>query len=134
MAGAGRSTFDGITVPVLDMELAELESSSSSINGSGGGREDTFVFAKDLARSDMVRAVSCKSIRYHATCNSVSVQGSMHEAAQFGFRDSDVCRGDSICGACKLIDCREQLPARLLPDHDACLIPRRQTPKCCVAL
>lgn len=54
MVGAGRWAFDGITVPVLDMELAELESSSSSMRGSGGGREVNFVFAKVLARSDMV--------------------------------------------------------------------------------
>lgn len=56
MVGAGRWAFEGITVPVLDMELAELESSSSSINGSGGGSEDSFVFAKDLARSDMMES------------------------------------------------------------------------------
>lgn len=46
--------FEGITVPVLDIELAELESSSSSISGSGGGREESFVLANDLARSDIV--------------------------------------------------------------------------------
>ncbi len=58
MVGAGRRALDGITVPVLDMELAELESSSSSINGSGGGREESFVFANDFARSDMANGRS----------------------------------------------------------------------------
>jgi hypothetical protein len=54
--GAGRWTLDGITVPVLDMELAELESSSlSSRRDSGGGSEESFVLAKVLARSDMAR-------------------------------------------------------------------------------
>lgn len=59
MAGAGRWALDGITVPVLDMELAELESSSSSISGSGGGSEESFVLAKDLARSDMIEHQGC---------------------------------------------------------------------------
>jgi|TARA_R110002003_G_scaffold126_47_gene11822 hypothetical protein len=47
----------GITVPVLDMDDAEDESSSysggSSGKGSGGGKDDSFVLAKCFARSDM---------------------------------------------------------------------------------
>ncbi len=58
MAGAGLSVLEGMTVPVLDMDEAEDESSSysgiSSEMGSGGGIEESFVFAKFLARSDMV--------------------------------------------------------------------------------
>lgn len=57
----------GITVPVLDMDDAEEESSSysgtSSGRGSGGGMEESFVLANVLARSDMscgwVRVVEC---------------------------------------------------------------------------
>ena len=49
--------FDGMTVPVLDMDEAEDESSSysggSSCNGSGGGKEESLVLANSLARLDM---------------------------------------------------------------------------------
>lgn len=80
MVGAGRWAFEGITVPVLDMELAELESSSSSINGSGGGSEESFVFAKDLARSDIM---SDQFDRYHAsTSGSPMPPGFEHKAAR----------------------------------------------------
>lgn len=48
----------GMTVPVLDMDDAEEESSSyssgSSGTGSGGGMEDNLVLAKCFARSDML--------------------------------------------------------------------------------
>jgi hypothetical protein len=83
MVGAGRCALEGITVPVLDMELAELESSSSSSSGSGSGSEDSFVFAKDLARSDManrqeripvegwLNSVSCE----HARCDDYAMAG-----------------------------------------------------------
>jgi hypothetical protein len=58
MAGAGLSVFDGLTVPVLDIDDAEDESSSysggSSCKGSGGGREESLVFANSLAKLDMV--------------------------------------------------------------------------------
>lgn len=51
----------GITVPVLDMDDAEDESSSysgaSSRSGSGGGSDDSFVLAKCFARSDMAGVV-----------------------------------------------------------------------------
>jgi hypothetical protein len=40
-----------MTVPVLDMDEAEDESSSSS--SVGGGMAESLVFAKLLARSDM---------------------------------------------------------------------------------
>lgn len=53
----------GITVPVLDMDDAEDESSSysrvSSGKGSGGGKDDSFVLAKCFARSDMVVGLGC---------------------------------------------------------------------------
>lgn len=59
MVGAGRCVFVGITVPVELMEDADELSSSyvsvgSSTRGSGGGMDESFVLAKDLARSDIV--------------------------------------------------------------------------------
>lgn len=99
MVGAGRWAFDGITVPVLDMELAELESSSSSMRGSGGGREVNFVFAKVLARSDMivnwildVGAPEC------LPCNLGNVQGMGTRLHSFGSAILTSDRGDSNCG------------------------------------
>jgi hypothetical protein len=58
----------GITVPVLDMDDAEDESSSysggSSGKNSGGGKDDSFVLAKCFARSDMAARMSmvCSSV------------------------------------------------------------------------
>ena len=56
-----------MTVPVELMELADELSSSyvslgSSTRGSGGGSEESFVLANDLARSDIVDRQKARSV------------------------------------------------------------------------
>ena len=101
MVGAGRWVFDGITVPVLDMELAELESSSSSMRGSGGGREANFVFAKVLARSDMVigKVLDVTAIECHAVCNPGKLRDPSTRLHRSGSATLTSDGGDSSCGA-----------------------------------
>ena len=113
---------EGITVPVLDMELAELESSSrriesssrSSRRGSGGGSEESFVLARVLARSDsgggseesfvFAKLLARSDMAGVRQCHfGVPVQGCGSDVPMWR-------RG--LGRGMQLIDCKDELPAQ----------------------